>query len=290
MKNPFNPKTIAPWFLERMGPHNQKPVLKRNAIVGAIAIFVLIISVGVSLVDSRKKKEKEASFTAQPLQNSELVNATQVSPKSLGKRVIKREAPQLLRQEVPRTSVDSIPMGTKIPVTLLNNVVSLDTETPVIVSVTEDVLSEGSLFIPLDSKAYGIARLNTGSERLFIKFSTLVLPDGQELPLSASAMDMDMVFGLGGDFESKEVDKTVASTAGQFISGLASGLKDKTPTPSGAPMEPGSLKNGILNAFTQSGMGYAEKRAKDASGIQPVMRIPAGKQFYLFLERKLDGK
>lgn len=290
---PLTLKNIAPYFLERLSPYVQKPLLKGDVMKRLFAAILFVVLLAAVFIDPKKKNEnhKDVSFEAQPLQQSDLNNATPVSAPTAPKKAAQLRATAVLassRQEIPRHSTDSMPMGTRIPVALINNVISSNTETPIIAQVTEDVLG-GGVSIPTESKAYGTARLNVNSQRLMVKFTAIVLPDGHELPISAAAIDEDMVYGLSGEFDSKEVDKTVASTAGQFISGLASGLKDKTPTPSGAPMEPGSLKNGVLNAFTQSGLGYAEKRAQDASSIQPVLRLPAGKQFYLFLERKFDG-
>ncbi len=289
-------KIVADCILVQNDPHIQKPVLRKRVVfwtgVGAAVVIIIAacLTVPTSKVPHRSHPPTNTTILSgnQSVVTAHRENIQNVATAKPPKSTSHLRALPHRQQVLARAGVDALPMGTTIAVVLENKVVSLDADTPVVALVGEDVSFEGVVSIPSESKVYGKARLNTETERLEVVFSTVVFPDGRERSLSAFAFDKDMAYGLLGRYDSKEAQKTLASTAGQFVSGLASGLKEKSATPGGPPMEQGTLRNGILNAITASAMGYATKRAQDMSSMQPVLILPAGKQFFIFLNRKFE--
>ncbi len=197
-------------------------------------------------------------------------------------------ASQVVRRE-GGTASERLPMGTTIPAKLINTVLSSDSNSPVIAEIVEDTFWKGVLTIPAGTRAIGQGVLDDGTERLQVRFQTLVFPDGEQHSLSALALLGDGSSGIPGNYHSGAFKKQAGRFFGNFVGGLAEGMKDKDSRgQSGIVFEPGSLKNGILNGLASSSFDQAKSLAESPEGTRPYLDIPAGAIFLLYLEKELS--
>lgn len=182
---------------------------------------------------------------------------------------------------------DQLPIGTTISLKLLNRIVSSDNNSPVIGVVLEDVNWKDNLVIPQGTKAIGRASFDDASKRLQIRFSTLVFPEGEQHPVNGVGLLADGSSGLPGDYHSGEAQKQIGRFMGNFIGGLAEGMKNKEgSTQSGMSFEPGSLKNGLLNGVKESAFDQAKSYTERMEKVKPYLEVPAGVSFLLYLEKE----
>ena len=93
--------------------------------------------------------------------------------------------------------------------------------------------------------------------------------------------------GLSGDYHSGEGKRQVGRFLGNFIGGLADGMKERSASgQSGISYEPGSIKNGVLNGITLSGADQAKSYSEDLSQSKPSMNLSSGHSFVIFLEKE----
>ena len=114
--------------------------------------------------------------------------------------------------------------------------------------VPDDVLAHNTQSIPAGTQAIGQATFEEGSKRIQVHFNTLVYPDGDQHGLQGVAMMGDGSAGLIGDYHSEGVRRELGNFFGNFISGFAAGMTDRTASGGmGIPYDVGSVKNGVLN-------------------------------------------
>ncbi len=180
-----------------------------------------------------------------------------------------------------------LPMGSTVPVRLLNTLLSSDSSQPVMAEVLQDAAWRNSVLIPAGARAVGTASFDNAAKRLQIRFHTFVYPQGDQHPVSALALLSDGSSGLPGDFHSGTAKKEVGRFLGEFIGGLADGMKDRQAGgQSGIAFEPGSLKNGILNGATISSLGQAKSFSEGMQNVHPYLEVPGGSVFVLYLEKE----
>jgi hypothetical protein len=199
-----------------------------------------------------------------------------------------RSANQVIRRGVHGNDPGSqLPMGFGLPAKLLNAVLSTDSATPVIAEITDDVLALGILSIPAQTRAIGNASYDDASRRIQLRFHTLVYPEGDQHPIQGLGMMLDGSAGLAGEYHSGETKRQLGRFLGNFIGGLADGMKDRQAQgQSGIPMEPGSIKNGILNGVALSGVDQARVFSEDLERAKPAMSLQSGQSFVIFLEKE----
>ena len=185
------------------------------------------------------------------------------------------------------SSGDKLPIGTLIPLKLLNRLVSSDSAAPVIALVTQNVLWKDSVVIPEGTKAIGQASLDDVSKRLQIRFNLFVFPEGEQHSASGIGLLDDGSSGIPGDYHSGETTKQMGRFAGNFVGGVASGMKERQAAGQlGIAFEPGSLRNGILNGLTQSALDQGKLYADDLGKGRPFLDVSQGVTFLLYLERE----
>ncbi len=195
-------------------------------------------------------------------------------------------ASQLVRRE-GSSSGDKLPMGSTIPVRLVNQVISSDSGAPVIAEVTEEILWKNSVVIPAGTRVLGSASFDDTAKRLQMRFQTLVFPEGEQRAVSALALMPDGSSGLPGDYHSGQFSAQAGRFLGYFVGGLTSGMKDKTSQGQfGLPYEPGGLKNGLLNGVSQSATDQANQYAESMKNVHPYLEVSAGVPFFLYLEKE----
>jgi hypothetical protein len=224
--------------------------------------------------------------------------------------------PQTAKPESHGPKAEYAPAFRLIKCQLVNTVDSSNIETPIIGLVTEDLWWNGKVVIRANSEVHGIANVDRVRERIASTGEfTFVLNEpggvGRELVVRGMVLDMekddevnsygitDGSAGLRGDIirtANNDVIKLYAASlasgiAGAFSSG-ASGIMGNRVFTNGASLGLSALQGAVVNPLaggTQSVLDrYAEQIASTIDRDGFFVRVPAGKQFYVYCSEALD--
>lgn len=322
-KGRFGKKTLESYFLEHENPYSKRRPIKMKSlyIVGGVGIFIFISSV-IFLGNRVEKKEvakldysaHAGSVTPNADSQAGSIRASPDTPAHSGffggggggsgyfrgnsgggsGSTRTRSANQVIhRGESGSDPGTRLPMGFGIPVMLLNAVLSTNSASPVIAEISQDVFppnqSSSIASIPANTRAIGNATYDDTSQRIQIRFHTLVYPDGTQHGIQGLGLMSDGSAGVAGDYHSGETTRQIGKFLGNFVGGMADGMKDRTSGGyAGVPYEPGSIKNGILNGINQSAVDGTKDFSDHLSQTKPTMSLPAGQSFILYLEHEFS--
>ena len=201
------------------------------------------------------------------------------------------------------------PFGRMIPCQTVVTLESSKLDTPVIGLVTEDVWNNGRLIIPAGAEVHGKASLDRSRERIAASGKWVIVwrdstdLNGTELVTSGIALDRekddtsgefglrDGSAGLVGDLIRTDNLQEVKLFASTFLAGVASGFQQ---------LQTQSTAFGVTQIATGTGRNAAMQGTADvlnvyARQIQEAIardgffvRVPAGKQFYLYVTQTID--
>jgi hypothetical protein len=296
---------VADFFLTEANPYSKKRSIKMWHL-GAVFIGLVVIVLGVgSYLDSRALHEREVEqfkreaekSSKQPAQSAQATSSNDQSyvnmfggqdARGAGQSGKSRQysASQIIKRG--DNASDVLPIGTVVKVRLQGNVESTDSNSPVSAILIENAMSPaGFVVIPQGTKVIGQGQLDLSRERLQVRFHTIVFPEGDQFSVAALATMPDGSSGMAGDFSSGALKKHASQFVGDFIGGMAEGLKDRTTGGQmGIPFEPGSLKNGALNGIAQSSLNYAKSESDDMGKSQASIKVKANQEFILYFERE----
>jgi hypothetical protein len=111
-------------------------------------------------------------------------------------------------------------------------------QAPVIASIEYNYERDGSIVVPAGSKVIGEIRQVSADGYVSVRFHTLQMPDGRDMPIEATAMSLDLK-PLKGDVSGKNTGKRVLSrtlsgigTIAAYVvgggGGLSSGITGET--------------------------------------------------------------
>jgi hypothetical protein len=199
-----------------------------------------------------------------------------------------------------RTGEELAPYGRLVPCELVVTVDSSSIETPIIGLVTDDVWHQGLRIIPAGTEVHGRARLDRMRERIAAQGQwTFVWQTGEELNVSGLGLDReqdsdggawgitDGSAGLRGQLLKSDDLAEVRLFAATFLSGAASGLNDRENTVFGNQLA-GTLKNAQIAGMQQVLNGYAKQIYETIQREGFYVRVPAGKQFYVYVTQTID--
>lgn len=198
-------------------------------------------------------------------------------------------------------SEDFAPFGRLIPCELIVTVDSSSINTPVIGLVTENVYHHGHLIIPAGTEAHGTAQLDRVRERIASAGRwTLVWQTGEELRVGGLALDReeggangqgwgitDGSAGLRGRLIKRDDLAEIKLFAATLLSGAASAFTEKRTSAFGSFITP-SLTNAPLQGAQSVLDRYASQIQQSIERDGFYVRVPAGKQFYLYVTQTLD--
>ena len=203
------------------------------------------------------------------------------------------------------------PYGRMIPCETVITIDSAKIETPIIGFVTQDVWHDGKLIVPAGAEVHGKAQVDPSRERIasdnswILVWRTTDRMNGAELPLHGVALDMernqttgtwqltDGSAGLKGDTLKTDNWAEIKLFAATFLSAATTGLEDTT-TSSNAltgqttqtPLD--TPKNAALAGTSAVLNQYAQQILDSIKRDGFYVRVPAGKQFYLYVTQTID--
>ncbi len=210
------------------------------------------------------------------------------------------DTPAAPTKEPKKFSDDFAPFGRLIPCELVITVDSSSIQTPIIGLVTEDIFHHGQLIIPAGTEVHGSAQVDRARERIASNGRwTLVWQNGQELNVSGLALDHDRdadtgtwgitdgSAGLRGKLLKTDNLAEVKLYVAALLSGAAEAFTDKGISAFGTFTLP-SLQNAPLKGAQAVLDRYAQQilNAIERDGF--YVRVPAGKQFYLYITQTVD--
>jgi hypothetical protein len=194
------------------------------------------------------------------------------------------------------------PFGRLIPCETVVTVDSASIRTPIIGLVTEDVYFGGKLVIPAGTEVHGTAQTDHQRERIASSSSwTFVWQNGEEIQLKAIALDRefenstnqtgwaitDGSAGLRGEVIKSDNLADIKLFAATFLSGAANALTEKQETLFG-PINSPSLNNAPFAGAQQVLQTYAQRILESIQKDGFYIRVPSGKQFYLYVLQTID--
>lgn len=197
-------------------------------------------------------------------------------------------------------SKDFAPFGRLISCELIVTVDSSSIETPIIGLVTDNVYHDGRLIIPAGTEVHGRAQTDRSRERIASDNNwTLVWQDGRELKLSGIALDRDFdpngtgwditdgSAGLRGTLLKTDDMAEIKLFAASFLSAAASTLDQNQETLLGPQLLP-TTQNAALSGAQNVLGAYANQIYDSIQRDGFYVRVPAGKQFYLYVTETID--
>ena len=192
------------------------------------------------------------------------------------------------------------PFGRLIPCELIVTVDSSTIRTPIIGLVTEDVYFGGHLIIPAATEVHGVAQVDRVRERIGSDNKwTLVMQDGEELTLTGIALDRDTdtngvgwgitdgSAGLRGELIKSDDMAEIKLFAAAFLSAAAAELNQNQQTILGYQLVPNTQNAALAGA--QSVLGaYANQIYSSIQQNGFYVRVPAGKEFYIYVTQTID--
>lgn len=201
------------------------------------------------------------------------------------------------------------PYGRLIPCQTVVTLESSRLDTPVIGLVTEDVWHNGRLIIPAGAEVHGRASLDRSRERIAASGKWVVVwrdstdLNGTELVMNGIALDRqkddttgefglrDGSAGLIGDLIRTDNLQEVKLFAATFLAGVAGGLQKlqtQSSTLGVTEIATGTGRDAALQGTADVLNVYARQIQEAIARDGFFVRVPAGKQFYLYVTQTID--
>ena len=192
------------------------------------------------------------------------------------------------------------PFGRLIPCETVITVDSASIQTPIVGLITENIYHAGKLVIPAGTEVHGTAQTDRHRERIASGNSwTFVWQGGEELRLKGVALDRefsgdqegwgitDGSAGLRGRIIKSDNLAEIKLFAATFLSGAASSLTEKEQTIFGS-VDSRSLNNAPFKGAEKVLSVYAQRIYDAIQRDGFYVRVPSGKQFYLYVVQTID--
>ena len=224
----------------------------------------------------------------------------QSTPPPLPSLSLVAETPITASKEPKKFSEDFAPYGRLVPCELVITVDSSSIRTPIIGLVTEDVFHHGQLIIPAGTEVHGAAQVDRARERIASNGRwILVWQNGQELAVPGLALDReqdadtgawgitDGSAGLRGKLLKTDNLAEVKLFVASLLSGAAEAFTQKQVSAFGTFALP-TLQNAPLMGAQSVLDRYAQQILQTIERDGFYVRVPAGKQFYLYITQTID--
>ena len=145
----------------------------------------------------------------------------------------------------------------------------------------------GEHLLPADTTLLGTAQA-TG-DRLQIRFSKAILPDGDVVKISADALDSgDKTPGIRGSFIARQGMALAGSIALNALSGVADGLQENEAVGAGIAKK-ANTRNAILNGASRASLDQAKELTQDFRESSKSIAVPAGTKIIVLFGEESQG-
>ena len=194
------------------------------------------------------------------------------------------------------------PFGRLIPCETIITVDSASIQTPIVGLITENIYYDGKLVIPAGTEIHGTAQTDHQRERIASGNNwTFIWQNGLEMQIKAIALDRefenntnqtgwaitDGSAGLRGEVIKSDNLADIKLFAATFLSGAASALTEKQETVFG-PIDSPTLNNAPFAGAQAVLQTYAQQILDSIQKNGFYVRVPSGKQFYLYVLQTID--
>jgi hypothetical protein len=193
------------------------------------------------------------------------------------------------------------PFGRLIPCETVITIDSSSIQTPMIGLITENIFHAGRLIIPAGTEVHGTAQTDRARDRIATGTAwTLVWQTGEEMSLQAIGLDREFAnnnqegwgitdgsAGLRGHLIKTDDLAEIKLFAATFLSGAAKALTEKEHTVFGT-LETPTLNNAPFKGAEAVLSVYAQRIYDSIKRDGFYVRIPSGKQFYLYVLQTID--
>ena len=128
----------------------------------------------------------------------------------------KEEEKELSHEMNHKNEASGVPTGSKIKAHLANSIFSFNVSSPAVAVVDEDFIRGEEVVIPKGTQFIGDAGVLKSQDRINVRFSAMVLPDGKEKKVSAMALSLDGSGGIKGKVD-KQTDKSIFKALGETV-------------------------------------------------------------------------
>jgi len=204
---------------------------------------------------------------------------------------------------VKKLSAVFAPFGRLIPCETVITVDSASIQTPIVGLVTENIYYGGKLVIPAGTEIHGTAQTDHQRERIASGNTwTFIWQNGMEMQIKAIALDRefddetnlsgwaitDGSAGLRGEVIKSDNLADIKLFAATFLSGAAGALTEKQQTVFG-PVNSPTLNNAPFAGAQAVLQTYAQQIFDSIQKDGFYVRVPSGKQFYLYVLQTIDA-
>lgn len=253
-------------------------VTASGAVIAATVVFVVS-----DWKPEPKNEPSEFRYTIEEQQNPTSDNDTLVSvPNAVYADEIKSSAPPRKPkpvvklgglEQIRRSANMAVPPGSLLQVRLETGA----SEGAVRAKALESLEIDGEELVPEGAILLGQGR--SGDNRLFIRFTQLVFPDGQFTNISADAADLsDKIVGLKGSKVSSYAWRLAGASALNFVSGYSEGLKERS-AEGGVEIEEPTARNAALNGASQAALELSKQEFQKLKNQKTVIEVKSGKKF-----------
>ena len=191
------------------------------------------------------------------------------------------------------------PAGRKIRAATVNTIDSSSIETPIVALVTESLWFGGEEVVPVGSELHGRASVDRLRDRIVANGPwTIVWQNGEELTVNANALDRDDsgtgrwgerdgTIGLTGQVLKSDSSAEIKFFLSTFMSG-ASGAFEQTQNTLFGTQSRSTVRNAGIAGASQVLNNYAQQIAETIRKDGVFVRVPAGKQMYLYVTHTID--
>ncbi|MCB0273095.1 MAG: protein kinase, partial [Bdellovibrionales bacterium] len=158
---------------------------------------------------------------------------------------------------------------------LVNKIITSDINAPVKAILNEDIIVDGKVIIPAESKIIGTAR-SSNTDRVSIKFTKFILNNNETISFSGIAMDDQGATGIAGKVD-REKSKKVARGGGNVMSNAGGIVLDNVT---------GSNVGGrILNDAGDEVLDQVDDEVQYHTQSTTVIEVQSGVPFQLYISR-----
>lgn len=192
------------------------------------------------------------------------------------------------------------PETEKIELALLDNVISTDTEIPVVAGVWFPFYFQGRKLLDVGDKIVGTASAGKKRDRLLVTFNKVIKKNGKSFPIKAIARNTDGSVGIPGKVVGNIMLSAIAPVLLESAASFMDTFKERVLVGSGGTQAGFETASGGIqdtptagNAGISAGQGALNKvsalLAQDIEENKPYLVIVAGTRLQAFLTGPFDN-